>query len=157
MVNYTSLTIKKLNIMKFMKYISYIGYVLLAVSAIIFIAFLATSNFSQEEFPLADLVLNWTYSMIAIASVVAVILPLINMAKNPKAMIRTLIGVGAVGLVVLVCYLMADDTAIVTPGKTFDNRSELIISDTGLYATYFAFTVAILTIIGGEVYKLFRR
>ena len=140
-----------------MKYVSYMGYGLLAISIIIIITFLATANFTTQEFPQADLLLYWTYLMIVLASVCAVILPIFNIAKDPKAMIRTLIGLGAMVLVLLVCYLMADATPVVTPAATFDNRFALIASDTGLYATYLAFAVAVIAIVAGEIWKVVKK
>ena len=140
-----------------MKYISYIGYGLLAISVILFITFLGTGNFSSQEFPFADLLLYWMYAMIISASALAVILPMINMASDPKKMVGSLIGGGAMVLLVLVCYLMADATPIVGAGVTYDDRFELLSSDTGLYATYFTFAGAVIAIIVGEVWKMVKR
>lgn len=141
-----------------MKYISFIGYGLLAASVIIVIAFLASSNFTVEEYPMVDTILNWTYFMLVLAGVSAVALPMMNILKNPKAMLRSLIGFGVVAVVVLVCYLMADTTPVVTVAKdVFDNPVALLLSDTGLYATYFAFAVAVVAIVGGELFKVFKR
>lgn len=141
-----------------MKFIRFIGYGLLAISVILIVAFIATSNFTALEFPMVDVVLNWTYFVLGLAAVLAVLMPLYNMIKNPKAMVRSLAGMGVVVVVILVCYIMADDTPLVTVANaTFDNKASLLLSDTGLYATYFAFAVAIIAIVAGELLKVFKR
>lgn len=141
-----------------MNSIKFIGYGLLAISVILVVAFIATSNFTALEFPMVDVILNWTYIVLGLAIVLALIMPIYNMVKNPKGMVRSMIGMGIVVAVLLICYLMADDTPLVTAAKeTFDNPVSLLLSDTGLYATYFAFAVAIITIVGGEILKVFKR
>lgn len=142
-----------------MKYISFIGYGLLTISVIIIIAFLATGNFTVGalDFPLADVLLYWTYFVLGLAAISAIVLPLINIVQNPKAMLRSLMGMGIVVVVFIVCYLMADDTPLVTPIGTIDNKTALVVSDTGLFATYLAFAGAILAIVVGELAKVFKR
>lgn len=141
-----------------MKYIKFIGYALLAVSVVLIVVFLATSNFTTKEFPLSDAILYWTYLMLGVASVTAIVLPTVNMMKSPKAMMRSLVGIGAVVIVVAICYFMADDTPIVTAAKeVMDDRTALIVSDTGLFATYFAFIAVVVAIIAGEVMNVFKR
>lgn len=140
-----------------MKYISFIRYGLIAISLVILAIFLATNNETAGTYPYIDLLLKWTYAVLAVSVGAVVILPLLSMAKNPKGTIRTLIGVGILLLIVGVSYALADGTTIVTPAKTYDNVIELKASDTGLYATYFAFAAAIVAIVAGELVKLFRK
>lgn len=127
-------------------------------SVIILLAFIATSNSVLEEYPMADLALRWTYFMMFAAAILAVGLPLINMLKDPKSMLRSLSGVGIVAVVILICYLMADSTPITLVGdKVIDDKATLLVSDTGLYATYAAFGIAIISIVAGEIYKVFKK
>lgn len=143
--------------MKNMKFVKFIGYGLLAISVLITFAFLGSSNFTTKEFPLTDLMLNWTYLMLVLAAIVAVVMPLINIVKNPRAMVGSLVGFGIIAVLVLVCYLMASDEPVVTVSTTFDNKAALLVTDAGLYATYITFVVAIVAIIGGELFKVFKR
>lgn len=143
--------------MKNMKFVRFIGYGLLAISVIITIAFLATSDFTTNEYPLTDTILQWTYAMIILAAVLSLVMPLINIVKNPKAMVRSLMGVGIIVVLILVCYLMADTTPVTTPSSTYDGRADLLVTDTGLYATYITFVAAIVAVIGGELLQVFKK
>lgn len=140
-----------------LKFVKFIGYGLLAISVLITIAFLGSSNFTTKEFPMTDIILNWTYLMLVLASIVAVVMPLINIAKNPRAMVGSLVGFGIIAALLLVCYLMASDEVVVTPAMTYDNKTALLVTDAGLYATYITFVVAVIAIIGGELFKVFKR
>lgn len=144
--------------MKLMKYISFLGYALILVSVIIFAVFFGTSDFTAQVFPQADLLLSWTYAMCLISAVSAVLLPVITMLNNPKAMVRSLIGIGTVVVFILICYLLADDSPLVmVGGDVIEDRTQLVVSDTGLFATYASFVIAVVAIVGGEIYKLLKR
>lgn len=144
--------------MKLMKYISFLGYALILVSVIIFAVFFGTSDFTTQTFPQADLLLTWTYSMCIISALAAVLLPVVTMINNPKAMVRSLAGIGIVVVFILICYLLADDSPLVmVGGDVIEDRTQLIVSDTGLFATYASFVIAVVAIIGGEVYKLLKK
>ncbi|MEG1554030.1 MAG: hypothetical protein RRZ64_03870 [Rikenellaceae bacterium] len=140
-----------------MKYISFIRYGLIAISLIILFLFLGTMDQTTGVYPYIDLLLKWTYAILFIAVAVVVILPVFNMAKNPKGAGRTFIGIGILAVILGISYALSDGTTIVTPAATFDNVTELKLSDTGLFATYITTAIAIAAIVVGEVVKLIRK
>ncbi len=134
-----------------MKYLSILRYVLLIASVVV-----VAQGFTGAEI-VVDTMLNWAYILMGITAVLSVGMPLINLAKNPAAAVRSLIGVAIVAVVLVVTYNLSDATPITTAtGDVFDNELELRLSDTGLYTTYFAFGVCVLSIIVLEIYNMFK-
>ncbi|MDE6483020.1 MAG: hypothetical protein K2L01_04595 [Rikenellaceae bacterium] len=139
-----------------MKYLSIIRIVLIVISvAIVAIAFLTQGSAPE---PNVDAMLRWTYAMVGIATLCAVLLPLINIAKNPKSAVRSLIGVAIVAVIVLIAYALSDATPVYTPGRAegYTDALELRLSDTGLITTYLALGIAVVSIVVTEVYNLFK-
>ncbi|MDE6183052.1 MAG: hypothetical protein K2F53_01350 [Rikenellaceae bacterium] len=137
-----------------MKYLSIIRIALIVISVLI----VAIPFFSQgsEPQPEVDMMRRWTYAMIGMALAAVVVLPIFNIAKNPKSAVRSLIGLAIVAVIVLIAYALSDATPVSTPSNTYVNPTELRLSDTGLITTYIAFGIAILSIVVTEVYKLFK-
>ena len=140
-----------------MKYIKYVRYGLIAISLIIVILFLTTMNQSTGYYPQLDTMFVWTYILLFSAIGLVIVLSLINMAKNPKSAVRSLIGIGLLAVVVLVSYFFSSTTPVVTPGAVYENPMALRISDIGLYTTYAMLVAAILAIVVSEGVKLFRK
>lgn len=140
-----------------MKYLSIIKYVLLIVSAILVIAGAVTFVDGEENTTL-NLMLVWSFVMIVLTIALTVIMPLITVFQNPKSAVRSLIGLGLIVVVFLVSYALAtDDPITLANGKVIDDSFELKFSDTALWATYIAFAGVILSILYGELYKVFKK
>lgn len=139
-----------------MKYLSIIRIVLIVISVAIVAAAFLTQGSAPE--PDVDAMLRWTYAMVGIATLSAVLLPLVNIAKNPKSVVRSLIGLAIVAVVVLIAYALSDTTPVYTPGNAegYTDALELRLSDTGLITTYIALGIAIASIVVTEVYNLFK-
>lgn len=139
-----------------MKYLSIIRIVLIVISVAIVAAAFLTQGSAPE--PNVDAMLRWTYAMVGIATLSAVLLPLVNIAKNPKSAVRSLIGLAIVAVVVLIAYALSDATPVYTPGNAegYTDALELRLSDTGLITTYIALGIAIASIVVTEVYNLFK-
>ena len=134
-----------------MKYLSKVKVALLAVSAFSVLAYFV--GLLSD----VDMMLRWAYVLLAVAVLATVLLPLLAIAKNPKSAVRTLIGLAIVAVVVVVAFALASDAPVVnSAGGFFEDKLTLKLSDTGLYATYAAFVVAIVTIIGGEIIRIFK-
>ncbi len=144
--------------MKSMKFVRYIGYGILAISVIIVAVFFISSDFNAEDYPMADLILNWTYTMLILAGATAVLLPLIALAKDPKKLVKSLAGIGVVTVVILICYLASSDAPVtLADGEVISNAAVLKVSDTGLIATYIAFFGTIIAIAAGEVWSIIKK
>lgn len=140
-----------------MKYLSIIKYVLLIVSAVLVIAGAVTFVEGEENATL-NLMLGWSFAMIVLTIALTVIMPLIAVFQNPKSAVRSLIGLGIIVVVFLISYALAtDDPITLANGDVIDNSFKLKFSDTALWATYIAFAGVILSILYGELYKVFKK
>ncbi len=136
-----------------MKYLSILRYVLLVVSVLVVAVPFATMTGDQ---PSVDAMLNFAYAILGATAVLAVLLPALNLAKNPAGAVRSLLGLAVVAVVFGVAYAMSDSTPVVTVSDTYDNVLELRLSDTGLFATYFAMATTVVSIAALEVYNMFK-
>lgn len=133
-----------------MKYLSIIKYVFLATSALVVALFFLGATE-------VDLMLYWAYALLGLTVAAVILLPLINVIKNPAGAMRSLVGLVIVAIVLGVSYALASDTPIPkSAGGFFENSTELKLSDMGLYATYFAMGATILIVIGGEIKNIFK-
>ena len=136
-----------------MKYLSILRYALLIVSvAVVAIPFMTMTG----DQPSVDTMLNFAGILLGFASLAALLLPAFNLAQNPKGAVRSLLGFAIVAVVFGIAFSMSDATPVVTPAETYDNVLELRLSDTGLFATYFAIAIAFGSIVVLEVYNMFK-
>lgn len=101
----------------------------------------------------------WAYILFGIAAVTALVFPVINFVRNPKNAVKSLIGLGAIAVVFLIGYLAADATALPSPTQNPDlsNPSVLVISDTGLIATYILFGSALFLMLYTGIRSVFHK
>ena len=106
-----------------------------------------------------DFFIIWAYILLAIASILAVVFPLVFFAMYPKNALKALIGLAGLGLVFLIGYLMADTTpmASVTNHPNFSNLSVLAFSDMGIFATYILFGIAVFALLFTGVRSIINR
>lgn len=142
-----------------MKFIPYIKIILLIACVVAFVAGVATYDSAQERVVTSGLnfMFNFSFVLIVLTALSAILMPLIGIAQNPQKSIKSLLGLGIVVVVFLIAYAMSsEDPILLASGKTLDNVGELKFADTALYATYFAFAGVIISIVFGEIYKLFK-
>lgn len=84
------------------KSLSIVLYVLLGISALLGILFYAGAVGSES-------IIYWCYLLFALASISAIVFPIMAMAKNPGAAKSALVGVGALLLVFGISYVLAGD------------------------------------------------
>lgn len=143
---------------------------MLILGVVVFGYFLATSVIFPEpamEFPVGtvgqamgvNVMLVYTYIIFALALILAIVFPLINIISNPKGAMRTLIGFGAMIVVFVISYFLASDAPVPNPAENgfFDNPVTLKLTDVGLYATYAMFVITFVVIIWGELRSAFKR
>ncbi|KQM08716.1 MAG: hypothetical protein AL399_05790 [Candidatus [Bacteroides] periocalifornicus] len=126
-------------------------WVLMGVSVIfaaVFVAQIYDTNNRELQMNATEPILIWTYVLLAIAAVAAIIFPLIQVVRNPRNALKLLVSVGALGLVILISYLLAsgDPIKVATANSNpdFSNRTVLLTTDTGIIATYIMLGIAIL-------------
>lgn len=122
-------------------------YVLLAVSLVSLIPVFVSGKDGL------DFVLIWSYILLGLGVCLAVGMSIVNIGKNPAGAKRSLIGLGALAVVLLIAYLMANSDPVMYGGgkKQYDNTFGLIATDMGLYTAYFALAACIIVIVAGEI------
>ena len=93
------------------------------------------------------------YILLAVATLAAVVFPIIQFAQNPKNAKGALVGVGALVVVVAISYVLASDNNPSNMEITADAAKQV---GTGLFAFYFLAGVAVVAVIYSEVSKLFK-
>ena len=134
------------------KALSILLYALLAVCVVMLVmVFVLPDNEG------VGLILSWTYILLGLAILSAIIFPLINLVKNPKAAVRSLIGLGVVIVVVGIALALSSTEPVTLPGnKVFDDPTGLLVTDAGLYTAYVALIAAILVTIFGGIRNSFK-
>lgn len=102
------------------------------------------------------LLLYWTYLLIVIATILAVVFPVIFMIQNPKGIKKTLVGIGAMVLLFLIAYLIASDEVLPKYEKYGVDPSTSKQVGMGLIATYLFGLGAIGAIIYSAVSRIFK-
>lgn len=100
-----------------------------------------------------DFMLYYTYALLAIAILAAVVMSVINMGKNPGGGKAALVGLAVVVVVLAASYFLAGSDPIAVSGgkEVYDSKFGLIVTDMGLYTTYFALGAAILVALWGAI------
>lgn len=103
------------------------------------------------------LLIMWCYVLLGIASITAIVFPLINMAQNPKSAKNALIGVVALAVVCGIGYTLAGSEEFFTlDGKLLADASSSKYSEAGLIAFYIMGAAAIVAVVYAEVSKMFK-
>lgn len=131
-----------------MKYLQYIKYALLITGIV---AGALSMNGS------VDIMLYITYALFALTCVLVVLLPLYQIAKNPKSAKTSLLGFGVMAAVFALSWAFASEEPVVlASGEILDNVLELKLSDVLIYSTYITFAGSMLAIVSTEIYKIFK-
>jgi len=105
-----------------------------------------------------DIALIWAYILILITLIASIIFPLISVLTNPKGLLR--LGAVLVGaaILVVISYLMSNDTPLDIIGYSGTGNSDpgtLKMIDTVLFVTYILFGMAFASILYAIVSKAF--
>ena len=93
------------------------------------------------------------YILLAVATLAAVVFPIIQLAQNPKNAKGALVGIGALVVVLGISYVLAADNNPSNIEITADAAKQV---GTGLYAFYLLSAVAIIAVVYSEVAKFFK-
>lgn len=98
-----------------------------------------------------DIGLYIAYTAFFVAIGAAVVLPLLSSLKQPKVLIQSLLGVGVLAALFIVCYFIAD--AEVTPAaKAYGvTPSSAKLVGAGLYTFYIVFVVSLVGMVYSEI------
>jgi len=140
-----------------------ISWVIMGASIIVaLIYFLRISGAEPEmETVVATPYINWAIVLLLVGAVLAVLFPLVHFILNPKNIAKVLISLGALAVVFVAAYLLADTTPIVTATSAlepnFSDPAVLRLADTGIIATYILLGTAILALLFTGVRGIFNR
>lgn len=144
--------------------IQIILWVLMAVTIVFAVIFYfgnaveGTEGTRLEEPVITTAFLNYAKVLLVITVAITVIFAIINVIINPKGIKVALVSIVVGAIIIVIAYLMADDTVLHMPhydGK--DNvPGTLKFIDTGLVSTYFLLGLAVLAIIYSSVSRLFK-
>ncbi len=100
-----------------------------------------------------DYMLYYTYILLGIAILSAVVMSVVNMGKNPGGGKVALIGLAGVAVILVISYfLSSSDPIMVSGGKEeYTDKFGLIATDMGLYTAYFALGAAIVVALYGAI------
>ncbi|MDK2979387.1 MAG: hypothetical protein PWP52_2101 [Bacteroidales bacterium] len=133
--------------------------ILLAVSAILAILFYAGGEDISGQPVYTNTFIVWAYILAGIAVFFAIIFPIFQMIKNPKAAVKSLLGFLVVAVVVFVAYAVSsgEKLGITNPElMQYDVPGTLKYAGTLLNSVYFLAGLAILSMIFSEVSKMFK-
>ena len=148
------------------KIVTIILWALLIVSAVLIVSLMVNINAEVDTDPAMNSWVNsnliWAYILTAITAGIAILAGLANMVTDKKAAKGGLISLAFMGSVILVSYLLASPEIpqfigvekFLNDGTLNESVAKLV--DTGLYATYILLAVAILSIAGMSVVRLFK-
>jgi len=131
------------------KILNIVLYVLLGVSALLGVLF-------YFESVSADVIIYWCYVLFFIGAAAAIILPLINLAKNPGGGKAALIGLVALIVVFVIAYVMAGDEMLPKYEAFIDGPEDSKKVGMGLIAFYILALGAILAVVYSSVSKLIK-
>lgn len=130
-----------------MKILQTLKYVFIVVSVLA----VATLFFMSED-AAVNLMLIWAYILMGISIAALIIMPAINLVKNPKGAMRSLSGLLVIVVLFGILYAVSSSEAVIgSDGTVFDNAMTLKLTDTGLYMAYFALAAAIVVALYGEI------
>lgn len=147
------------------KIVTIVLWALLIVSSVLIVSLFVNLSENDTDPAMNSWVnsnLVWAYILIAVGAGIAILAGLANMATDKKAAKGGVISLAFMGAVVLISYLIASPEIPQFVGvEKFLNDGTLNESvakwvDTGLYATYLLLGIAIVSIAGMSVMRLFK-
>lgn len=142
------------------KLFSIILYVLLGLSTLVALYFFIVTDFNDLKVnatTTSGVIITFCYILLGIASVAAIVFPIIEMAQNPKNAKNALIGIVGLVVIFVLGYLMAGEEEVFdASAKLLADASTSQWSEAGLNAFYILGLGAIGVIIFSEVSKIFK-
>ncbi|MCF8221798.1 MAG: hypothetical protein K9J25_01530 [Bacteroidales bacterium] len=117
-----------------------------------------TAGTRLEEPVVTQPFLTYAYVLFFAAAGVQVIFSIINIIINPKGIKKGIASLVVVAAVVVLAFLMADDTVLNLPHFTGKGNEPTTLKyvGTGLYTAYFLVGLAILSILWSSISRIFK-
>ena len=117
-----------------------------------------TQDTRLEEPLITQGFLVWTYILFFVTAGVTVIFSIVNFIINPKGAKKSLISVLAAVAVIVIAYLLADDSVLNMPLYTGKDNvpGTLKFVDTGMFTAYILVGLAFLAILYSSISRIFK-
>jgi len=130
---------------------------LLAATVVVVIMFYAGGNIEGSDTPVfTSTILGWAAVLLGIALVSVLLFFVIHAFGNLNMLIKSLVYIAILGVVVGIAYLMSSGTGLASLAERDISSSVYKTSDVGLFTMYILFGLAILSIAGSEIYRIFK-
>jgi hypothetical protein len=108
--------------------------------------------------PILNYFIYWTYILAAIAIIISVGFPVVQMISNPKGGLKALISLGLLAALMFVTYQLGDGTPLNIAGYDGPDNipSRLKMTDMIIFSVYGMVVISILTVLYTEISKLFK-
>lgn len=138
---------------------------LLAVSVISGVVFYVLYDFGRVQAALLEdidnqyllMFTNWSVILLGLTVFIAIASPIYGIISNPQNLVKLLISLGLIVVIVFIGYSMAGDAVTETQEVKFGlTQTSSKMVGTGLYVTYIAFGLTVLSLLYSSVVKLFK-
>jgi len=144
--------------------IQIILWVLMAITIVFAIIFYfgnvkeGTAGTKLEEPLITNTFLSYAFILFFITIGLTLIFAIINVIINPKGIKKGILSIVLAAVIIIVAYLMADDTVLRMPHYTGGGNvpKTLKIVDTGLITAFFLLVFAFLSILWSSVSRIFK-
>lgn len=106
-----------------------------------------------------DIALIWAYILVVLTLIASIVFPLISVISHPKALVRLLLILAGAAVLVIISYVLSNDTPIEIIGYTKTDNSDpgtLKMIDTVLFITYMLFGLALGSILYAIISRAFK-
>jgi hypothetical protein len=138
-------------------------YALMGISVLLMLIFYfgaevpGTENTPMREPVVTETLLLWSYILVGLAALTAIIFPLIRMAMNPKNAKKTLIGLVGVAVIVFIAWQFSSDEILPLATENPDNVPHVLrLAGAQLGTMYILLGLAVLSIFYTEIRSLFK-
>lgn len=117
-----------------------------------------TEGTRLEEPVVTQTFLSYAYILFFIAAGITIIFSIVNVIINPKGIKKGLVFLAGAAVIIIVAYLLADDTILDMPYFTGKGNDPTTLKwvDTGMFTAYFLVVVAFLAILWSSVSRIFK-
>ncbi len=99
----------------------------------------------------------WTYILVAVAILALIIVPLPYMIKNPKSLVKFGLGIVALGVVVLVAYILATDSPLPFIENAAEKNTWSKWADVNIISMYILTVLALVAILLSSIKGIFSK
>lgn len=143
--------------MKISTILSIIVAVLFLISAVIAGLFFFGGNIPGTQEPVfTSTLIMWGFILLGVAAVALGIFFIIGAVSDLKVLVNAGISIVFIGVLVLGAYLLASDTVLPAFAEKGFSATTYKLSGTALITTYFLLGISVVSIIGSEIYRLFK-